>query len=221
MRLAGAFTHLAQISEPGFTKAQLDRFDMCLGALRAAGIDPGLTHAANSGALYLSARACAYDAVRPGLILYGVPPGSGVPFALRPALSFKTRVAQVRGVPAGTTVSYGHTWRTGRAARLALLPVGYSCGYPRSMSSKGSVLVRGRRVPVRGRVCMNLTVAEVGAVPGVKSGDEVVLIGCQGRHAISADDVARQAGTISYEVLCTAGGLNERVYRGGRDHARR
>jgi alanine racemase len=213
-RLRGVFTHLSRVYERKFTEAQLDRFTKCLSVLHKAGISAELIHVANSGAVYLSPRACAYGTVRPGLILYGCPPGPGVPFTLRPALSFKTRIAEVRRVPAGVTVSYGHTYTTRRQTILAALPVGYSAGYSRLLSGRAHVLLRGRRVPVRGRVCMNLTIVEV---ERTRVGEEVTLIGSQGRSRIDADELARHMGTISYEVLLTVGGLNPREYLGGRN----
>jgi alanine racemase len=216
-RLAGTWTHLAASDDPAFTLAQLDRFDTCLRALRARGIDPGLTHAANSGAILGSARARAYGAVRPGLLLYGCAPGGARrPGWLKPAMSFRTRVAAVRSVPRGATVSYNHTWHAPRASTLAVLPAGYADGVSRLQSNRGVVLIRGRRAPVRGIVCMNLTVVDVTGIPGVTCGDEAVFFGAQGRKRILAEEVAARQGTIPYEVLCVAGGLNRRVPGGAR-----
>ncbi len=211
-RLRGVFTHLSQVFERRFTEAQLDRFADCLAALKAAGISFEQAHVANSGAVYACPRACAYGTIRPGLILYGCPPGPRVPFPLRPALSFKTRIAEVRRVPRGTTISYGATYATERSATMAALPVGYSSGYMRRLGNLAHVLVRGKRLPVRGRVCMNITIVE--AAKGVKVGDEVTLIGSQAGERITADELARHIGTISYEVLLAVGRQNPRIYSG-------
>ncbi len=209
-RVRGAYTHLAAAAEPRFTAAQLDRFDACLGALRAAGIAAEQVHAANSGAVVSSARARAYGTVRPGLLLYGYAPGGRAPFALRSALAWGCRIAAVRAVPAGTSVSYGHTFVTRRPSRLAVLPVGYAAGLHRALSGRGAAVIRGRRAPFRGLVCMNLTVADVTDVPGAAAGGIAHLIGGGGTARLGADEVARRAGTIAYEVLCAAGVLNPR-----------
>ncbi len=213
-RVAGVYTHLAASSEKAFTGAQVTRFEACRQALNAGGIVADLAHVSNSEGVVTSPRACATGVVRPGLMLYGcAPAATRVPFPLQAALSFKTRIAAIREVPARTTVSYGHTYTTRRFTKLAVLPVGYSGGLSRHLSNRGAVLVRGVRVPIRGRVCMNLTVVDVTNVKGCRVGDEVVLIGQQGRERISADELAGLQRTISYEVLCVAGGLNPRVYR--------
>ncbi|MEK7477261.1 MAG: alanine racemase [Candidatus Coatesbacteria bacterium] len=216
-RLAGIWTHLAAAGEPGFTRVQLRRFDECLGVLRTHGIDPGLTHAANSGAVLASVRARGYRAIRPGLLLYGCAPGGARPPRwLRPAMSFGTRVADVRRVARGATVSYDHTWRASRAATLAILPAGYADGFSRLQSNRGTVLIRGRFARVRGLVCMNLTIVDVTDIPGVVPGDEAVFFGAQRGRRLNAGTVARRQHTIAYEVLCTAGGLNRREYGAAR-----
>lgn len=216
-RLAGTWTHLAAADEAGFTRAQLRRFDESLQALARAGVDPGLTHVANSAAVLANPRARSYRAVRPGLLLYGCSPaGTRRPPWLRAAMSFRARVAAVRSVAQGATVSYDHTWRAPRAATLAVLAAGYADGFSRLQSGRGIVLVRGRRAPVRGIVCMNLTVVEVTGVPGVKAGDEAVFFGSQKGAHLPAEEVAARQRTIPYEVLCSAGGLNLRSWRGRR-----
>lgn len=213
--VAGTYTHLAAAEEPRFTTAQLTRFDLCLAVLREQGIDAGVTHAANSEAIHAGSRACAYGAVRPGLMLYGCSTArSRPPFPLRPAMALKARIAAVKSVGRGATVSYGHTWTACRGTKLGVLPIGYAGGYSRALSNGGRLLVGGRRVPVLGRVCMNLTVADVTYAPGARVGSEAVLFGRQGKAAVTADELARLAGTIPYELLCTAGSLNPRLYQG-------
>ena len=127
-------------------------------------------------------------------------------------MSFATRVVQIKELPAGTGISYGHTYTTDRPTRLAVLPVGYEDGYLRGLSNRGEVLIRGQRAPVRGRVCMNLCMVDVTGIDGVTSGDEAVLLGGQGDDAITADEIAAWMDTISYEVLCLFGNNNSRKY---------
>jgi len=171
-------------------------------------------HIANSAAL-LRYPDMHWDMVRPGIALYGGYAGDG-PWAgrdlLQPVMSFKSRIIQVKDVPAGSGVSYGHTYVTSRPSRLALLPVGYNDGYLRALSNRAEVLVRGQRAPQRGRVCMNVTIIDVTDIPGVCVGDEVTLMGRQQGSQISAEEVAGWMGTINYEVLCLFGNNNSRVY---------
>ena len=129
-----------------------------------------------------------------------------------PAMSFVSRILQVKTLPEGTGVSYGHTFRTQKQTRMAVIPVGYEDGYSRSLSNKGKVLIHGHRVPLRGRICMNMSIVDVSEVEGVKAGDEVVLLGQQGQESITADDIAAEMGSISYEVLCLLGNNNQREY---------
>jgi len=131
---------------------------------------------------------------------------------LQPVMSFKTRVVQIKELEAGCGISYGHTFITSRKSRIAVLPVGYADGYQRKLSNRAEVLINGRRAPVCGRVCMNATMVDITDLPPVDVGDEVVLLGRQGVAEISADEIAQWLGTISYEVLCLFGSLNERVY---------
>ncbi|MGB5232443.1 MAG: alanine racemase [Desulfoprunum sp.] len=180
----------------------------------------GIRHIANSGAtMYFQDTHC--EMVRAGISLYGCyPDGSdGADIAagsrLQPVMSFATRVAQVRDLPAGSGISYGHTYITTRPTRIAVLPIGYEDGYLRDLSNKGEVLVHGRRAPIRGRICMNLCMADVTGIPGVTVGDEVVLLGRQGEAEITADEIAGWMGTISYEVLCLFGNNNSRIHIDG------
>jgi alanine racemase len=152
--------------------------------------------------------------VRPGLMLYGYNPlESGIDARLRPVLSWVTRIAFLKKVPAGTPISYGRTFITKRESLIATVPAGYADGYSRALSNRGEALVRGRRVPVAGRVCMDMTMLDVTGVPAVAEGDEVVLLGAQGNERITADDIAAKTGTIAYEVLCGIGARVPRVVR--------
>ncbi len=171
-------------------------------------------HIANSGGtLYFSHTSC--DMVRCGISLYGYYPDGRTPDnpgELLPVMSFKTKVLQVKELPKGAGVSYGHTFVTKRQTKIAVLPVGYEDGYSRKLSNCGEVLIRGKRAPIRGRVCMNLCMVDVTEFEDVEAGDEVVLLGSQGNDSITADDLARLCGTISYEILCMIGNNNQRAF---------
>ena len=213
-RLAGIWTHLSAASERAFTALQVSRFDYVLYALARAGISWDLTHVAASEAVVFAPQvARRYGAIRVGLALYGCTPGPRPASFLKPAMSFRTRVSALRVAFPGDTISYGHTWRAPRKALLAVLPAGYSRGVNRRLSGRGAVLIRGHRAPVRGRVTMDMTVVDVTGIPGVRAGDEAVFFGRQGRAEIRAEEMGGLAGTVAYEVLCVAGGLNPRSYR--------
>jgi alanine racemase len=205
-------THFADadLRDKQFAAAQMDRFESLLCALESAGIDIPLRHAANSAAVLEYSRAL-LTMVRPGLMLYGYNPlESGVAADLRPVLSLVTRIAFLKKVPAGVPISYGRTFVTKRESLIATIPIGYADGYSRGLSNKGEALVRGKRVPIAGRVCMDMSMLDVTDVPDVAAGDEVVLIGSSGSERITADDIASKTGTIAYEVLC---GISGRVPR--------
>ena len=174
-------------------------------------------HTANSGAiLYFPDTHC--DMVRAGISLYGYYPDgiSGVASEtgekLQAAMSFITKVVQVKTVPAGVGVSYGHTYTTVKETTLAVLPVGYEDGLSRSLSNKAEVLIHGKRAKIRGRICMNLCMVDVSHIEGVRAGDRVVILGSQGLDTISGDEIAGWMDSISYEVLCLFGNNNERKY---------
>lgn len=209
VRLRGLMTHFAEAEaeEPAFAREQLRRFAEAIAALREAGIDHPIRHAANSAALLFLPEA-RLDLVRPGIMLYGCHPRGGqnaFEAGLRPALRFRTAISHLAAVPRGASVSYGRTFVAPRDLMVATLPVGYADGWGRLLSNRGQVLIRGRRVPVIGRVCMDMTMVDVTDLPEVRLGDEAVLIGRQGAEEITADEVAEAQGTISYEVLCRIG----------------
>ncbi len=217
LRFEGASTLLANAGDPAspITDRQLAAFRAALNALRAAGFDLPNNHVANSAATVLRPDAH-FHLMRPGLALYGLPPVPAVreQVGLRPVMTFKTRVMQVKRTPAGRGVSYGHTFITPRESVIGVLPVGYADGYRRGMQQGGEVMVRGRRAPVVGAVCMDLTMIDLTDVPNAAVGDEAVLWGGIGEGMISVNDVARLAQTISYEMLCTVGRRVPRIYRG-------
>src|SRR5437764_210474 len=152
------------------------------------------------------------DLVRPGIALYGYHPAGADPQGLRPALTLTSVLARVETMPAGTGVSYNHTFRTTRASVLGLVPLGFADGLPRLLSNRGYMLVHGRRCPIVGRVCMDQTVLDVTDVPGVRVGEPVVVLGCQGKERIGADEIGLHAGTNAYETLCRIGPRVPRDY---------
>jgi alanine racemase len=201
--LEGLYTHhaVADLADKGFTRHQFEVFAGVVRDLEAAGFVVPVKHVANS-ATTLDLPEMALDMVRCGIALYGLHPSHEVEpvIPLHPALTLKSRVARVRTLPAGASISYGRTFVTDGPTRVALVPVGYGDGYHRLLSNRGSVLIRGQRAPIRGRVCMDQFVVDVDAIPGVELHDEVVLVGCQGGAQISAEEVATWAETINYEV---------------------
>jgi alanine racemase len=212
----GAFSHLAAADEPGdpYTSRQLQTFLRCVNVLRENGLRPELLHLANSPAI-LDHRATWMTLARPGLLLYGYNPDPrATPMPVRPVLTLKSRLIDVRDVPAGGTVGYGRTWRATVPSRIATLGIGYADGLPRAASNRGEVLVRGRRVPIAGRVSMDLTTIDITAVPEAEPGDVAVLIGRQGGDAIGADALASAAGTIPWEILARLGARVPRVVLG-------
>ena len=200
----GIFTHfaIADSADKTYTLRQLERFDRVLRGLREEGIEIPAVHAANSAAIFDMPRS-RFNMVRLGIAMYGLNPSAEVtcPRGFRPALAFKTQIAQVKALPEGSYVSYGCTFCTSRPSRIAVIPVGYADGFRRAPSNWGHVLVRGQRAPIVGRVCMDQTMIDVTDVPGARQGDEVVLIGRQGQDEITVDDVAERLGTINYEVV--------------------
>jgi alanine racemase len=207
LRLTGIFTHFAAADETdkSFAALQIDTFQALLDRLTNAGIDVGTRHAANSAGV-IDLPQAHLDAVRPGIALYGLYPSSAVArhtIDLRPALSLKSRILQVKDVPAGFPVSYGMTWKAPRDTRIATVAAGYADGIQRRLSNRGHMLVRGAEAPIAGRVCMDLIMLDVGAIEGVAAGDEAVIIGRQGEAEISADTVADLLDTINYEVVFT------------------
>jgi alanine racemase len=214
--LEGAHTHFANIedtTEHDYAKQQLARFNEALGAIRALGFEVPLPHTACTAAAILFPET-AFSMVRVGVGLYGLWPsketylsalqqGKGA-LVLRPALTWKTRVAQVKTVAPGAYIGYGCTYRCTRPTVLAILPVGYANGVDRQLSNCGHVLIRGRRAPIRGRVCMNITMVDATDIPGVALEDEVVLLGSQGDEKITAEQMASWAQTINYEIVARA-----------------
>ena len=209
----GIYSHLACADDPAspMTHEQLQRFLHACGHFDRIGAPTPIRHLANSGGVLHFPETC-LDMVRPGIALYGVmpDPASRRTVDLRPALSLVSKVVYFKVVKAGRTVSYGATWTAPTDTRVITVPIGYGDGYPRSLSSRGEVLVRGERHPIVGRVCMDQFMVDLGPGGSAYNEDEVVLIGGQGSDAISCEAVALAAGTIPYEILT---GLNARIPR--------
>lgn len=219
LRLEGLFTQFATADSVDLThvRGQLAVFNDVLAAVRQAGIQIPLIHASNSAATMKLPEAH-FNAVRPGIALYGMNPSNEWPlvFEIHPALMLKSRVSRVRELPPGTAVSYGRVFITDRPTMAALVPVGYGDGYPHALSNKGNVLVHGRRARILGRVGMDQFVVDVSSIPNVRQDDEVVLIGQQGQSQIRAEEIAQWAGSINYEVTTALLPRVPRVYlRGG------
>ncbi len=209
----GASTHFANIEDTTsheFAQSQLDRFNRLVSLMTRHGIKPTIRHTACSAALILFEKT-RFELVRPGISVYGHWPSKETYLSYRleggandifsPLLSWRVRITQIKTVPAGGFIGYGCTYRTTTRTRLAVLPVGYSDGYSRSLSNTAYVLIKGKRAPVRGRVCMNLIMVDISQIEGVKVGDIVTLIGKDGRERLSVEQLANWSGTISYEVL--------------------
>lgn len=209
--MEGVFTHFARADEPGSgtNTQQLLVFNSLLKDIESAGLQPELIHSANSAAL-LSRADTHFDMIRVGIAMYGLAPSadSKMPVELEVSLTWKAELCAVRNLPAGSGVSYGHVYTTSRSERIGVIPVGYGDGYRRVTGN--SVLIRGVRVPVVGRVCMDQMMVQLDGVPDAQVGDEVILIGSQGELTITADDLADLWGTINYEVVC---GISARVPR--------
>ena len=216
VQVEGIFSHFANAdaADPASARLQLERFHEVLRFYERRSLPPPLRHMANSAAV-LRLPEATFDMVRPGILLYGVYPSPEVPrtVAVRPALTWKTRVVYFKVTQPGRPVSYGWTWTPKKQTRIVTLPVGYGDGYFRAMSNKAQVLIRGRRYPQVGRICMDQMMVNIGWETAY-NGDEVVLIGEQGRERITVEDLAAWAGTIPYEVLTNINTRVPRVYIG-------
>jgi alanine racemase len=216
LRLAGTATHLAAADslDPGdtaYTREQLRRFRETLEALRARGIDPGLVHAANTGGILYHPDSW-FDMVRPGILLYGCAPRPS-PVSVRPVMELRSKVAALKVIRRGESVSYGRTWTAAEDARIALIPIGYADGLRRDLSSNWQTSIRGRLYPIVGRICMDQCMVNLGPPeqgPPVSLGDDVLLFG-EGSPGDAAL-MAERLGAIPYEIICGISGRVPRVY---------
>jgi alanine racemase len=217
LRLAGVYSHFATSEDPDprFAELQLRRFSELLLAVSREGVTVPLRHMANSGAI-MTMPGAHLDMVRPGIMLYGYPPGQTMVerYPVKPVLSLITRAAFVKTVGPNTSISYGRKYFTGRTTGIVTIPAGYADGYSRLLTGKAEALIRGRRYPVVGTICMDQMMIDVGPDERVEVGDEVVLIGRSGSDQITAWDIAAATGTIPYETTCLLTRRVAREYRG-------
>jgi alanine racemase len=211
--LQGIFTHFACADEPTkpYTQQQLEKFNNILKNLQSQGIRPELIHSANSAAA-INFPTARFDIIRCGLAFYGISPSNEthLPEGIKPALSWKTRLISIKQFPAGHGLSYGYKYFTKKTEKIGVIAAGYGDGLRRQMGN--TVILRGKRVPIVGTVCMDQCIVQIDNVPDAQVGDEVVLIGNQGKDEISATDVAKEWNTISYEVICGMAARMPREY---------
>ena len=212
LNIEGVFTHLSSAdTDSKFSEGQINTFTALLHKLEASGIQIPLKHAANSLGL-LDFRDSHFNLVRPGIIIYGLYPKDNTLIELKPVLSLKTKIVFLKNTPGGRSISYGRAYITKKNTVIATLPIGYGDGYPRALSNKAEVLVRGMKARVVGRVCMDQIMIDVGHINNVKVKDVVTLIGKAGNNIITAGDLAVLANTICYEIVCGIGSRVPRVY---------
>jgi alanine racemase len=216
IKVTGIFSHLATADEKNkeYALLQIEKFTRLIQELKKRGLLPEKVHLANSAGV-IDLPSSYFNMVRPGIMLYGLYPSEEVnrnQVHLKPALSLKARVTFVKKVGPGTGVSYGQKYHTTRETTIATIPIGYADGWSRTLSHKAAVLIAGKRFPVAGMICMDQCMIDVGDEP-VRVGDEVVLLGTQGQERIAAEMVAKQLGTINYEVTCMISDRVPRIYR--------
>lgn len=213
LQVEGVMTHFACADDPDDvhqSRAQLESFRACLAMFGDRGIHPSIRHVCNSAGLVRFGEAH-LDMVRPGIALYGAASSAAVELPeLRMAMGVHSRLLGIRELPAGAKVSYGHRQTLTRPSRLGILPVGYGDGYPRNMSGRAQVLIRGHRCPIVGNITMDLSMVDVTDIPDAREGERVTLLGRQGREIIDVYELAEWAGVIPYEMTC---GISKRVPR--------
>lgn len=215
LEIEGIFSHFPSADEDELmTRQQIKDFSYLIDKLEKIGIYIKYKHMANSIAI-VDYKDSHMNLVRPGIMIYGLYPKPGDhhrKISLRPALSLKSRIVFIKDVPPGRKISYGGTYTTTRHTRVATIPIGYADGFSRQLSNKGSVLIRGRRAPIIGRVCMDQIMVDTGDIPGAMVGDEAVLIGRQRQESIAIEEIARLCDTIPYEVACWFDSRVPRIY---------
>ena len=216
IEIEGVFSHLAaaDMLDKSYTEMQAKRFEDFVFNLENAGINAPIKHLYNSAAIADLEKK--YDMVRQGIILYGLRPSDEVEFnnikVPQPVMSMKTRVVQVKTLPAGECISYGCTFTTEKETKVATLCAGYADGVTRVLSNNGEVLIRGKRAKIIGRVCMDQFMVDVTDIPDVEAGDTATIFGTDGEETISVDEIAKKANTINYEIICNINSRVTRVY---------
>lgn len=216
LELEGIYTHFAAADtrDKGYADYQLQTFMDFIEGLKHLGIEFPLVHSANSAAL-IDLPETHFTMVRAGIAMYGLAPSGEVDIqslGLRPAMEIRSIITSVKKVPKSFKVSYGMTYETGKETVIAAVPIGYADGFSRLLSSRGEMIVRGKKAPIAGRVCMDQTLIDVGEIPGVKPGDEVVILGTQADQRITADEMAETIGTINYEVVSSLTARVPKIY---------
>lgn len=216
LEIKGLFSHMAtaDAADKKFSRFQEERFNNFYKALTASGINIPTKTLANSASI-MELPSVHFDACRPGIILYGCYPSDEVDtrqLAIKPVMSVKANIVHLKDVPEGFSVGYGRKFIAERPSKIATLALGYADGYPRPYSKYARVLVNGCVAPVAGNICMDQCMIDVTDVPNVKVGDEVIIMGTDGKNTILADDIARSTGTINYEIVCAFGQRLPKVY---------
>lgn len=221
LHFEGVFTHFSsadslQEDDVTFTHNQFKLFKNTLEMMSSQGLQPEIRHCCNSGAVILHPE-YALDMVRPGILVYGVHPSEDTEskMDLRPVMTLSSIVAQLRDVHAGAQISYGRTMTAKQDLRMAVVPIGYADGLNRAFSSGGCFLIRGKKVPIIGRICMDMCMLDVSDLPDVKVGDPVTIFGTNEGNSISCNHIAKLTGTIPYEVLCAVNKRIPRIYLSG------
>jgi alanine racemase len=215
VEIEGILSHFSLMEEEDYTKSQWNQFQSAVKLAEELGICFKYLHMASSAMLTVCPHYSG-NLVRPGITLYGAYPSPIFQrfIHLKPVMTLKTRVHFLKSVPSGFRISYGGTFVTRRESLIATLPIGYADGYSRYLSNRGEVLVHGKRAPVVGKVCMDFIMVDVTDIPKVSLGDEVVLMGSQGKEIITAEEIADRMNTISYEIFCSVGRRIPRIYKG-------
>lgn len=214
--IESVFSHFSSSDEKDkeYTNYQFERFNWFCEKLREVGVEYNFRHIANSGAI-IDMPSMHLDAVRPGILIYGYYPSDEVEkhkINLKPAMSLKASIINIKKLPAEEYISYGRKYKTESESTIATLPIGYADGYTRLLFNKGKVIVKGKYAPVVGRICMDMCMIDVTDIDGLKVGDEVIIIGEENGVVYNADDIARHIGTINYEIICAISKRVPRVY---------
>jgi alanine racemase len=219
MKIQGIFSHLAKAeSDADFTNQQLNRFDSVVKSMEKKNLLPEQVHVANSAGI-MNYKNSHYSMVRPGLMLYGYNPNGYLPDVtfdgrkLKPIMTLKTKVSFFKVVPGHTGISYNHTYITENQTRILTLPIGYGDGYFRSLSNKGMVIIRGKKYPIVGTICMDQCMVDIGMAGTAYNGDDVLLFGEMDGFMIPLESLCEKIGTVPYEILCGISSRVPRIYR--------
>lgn len=208
IKIEGIMSHLSMAEEQSWSMEQIERLKNLRKSISSLGLSP-MYHISNSEGIFL--KEALFDAVRPGIILYGYLLSKNLE-AIIPCMTVKTKILDIRKLPKNTPISYGKTFITKRESLIGVIPIGYADGFFRSLSNKGFMIIKGKRAPIVGTVCMDITMVDLSDIPEAKVGDEVIVIGGQGKERITAKEIAEWANTIPYEILTSLGSKAKRKY---------